>query len=187
MFLRSQHSAVKADPIVKQGELLKDVCEPVKDIDEGLKIVDKLRASLKSSPIIGIGLAANQIGINQRVFVMNIPYDSVVLGYAIINPEITELKHPILFDEGCLSFPGQSVKTLRYNQVFIKDDLNPEGRWFDGLAAVCAQHENDHLDGITMYERQFSKIKPSDICRCGSGKKSNKCCLPLLKNRNKNG
>jgi peptide deformylase len=101
----------------------------------------------------GIGLAANQVGERIRVFVMAI--DSHI--WACFNPELLSHNNDIVdFDEGCLSFPGESCIIKRPNTIHV--------RYFDvtgieideeltGLASRCFQHELDHLNGITMQDR----------------------------------
>jgi peptide deformylase len=102
----------------------------------------------------GIGLAAPQVGISQRVFVMKIGLRS----WACFNPQI--LKHSDDFtnlDEGCLSFPGDQCTINRPNAIQVKyctasGDIIQEH--LIGLASRCFQHELDHLDGITMHDRK---------------------------------
>lgn len=160
-------------------------CKNVESIDEGLQIVDKLDESLQGQN--GIGLAANQIGINKRVCIIRVPLTDKegkqnVFGSNFINPVITHLEEPILFpNEGCLSFPNIFIKTLRYNRVTVVDLLEPSGRTFEGLQAVVAQHEIDHTNGKTMYDSQHKRVGNSDTCPCGSGLRFKKCCKPLLK------
>lgn len=172
--------------IITNPRKLRKVCDPVKDVDnEGLQIIDHLRDVLRHSKTSAVGLAANQVGIDRKVFIIAIPDISnghkVIWAEAFINPEIVSLEDPILFTEGCLSFPDQTVETLRYNKVIIKDDLEPAGRSYNGLAAVVVQHENDHVNGITMYQRKVKNIPANDPCLCGSGKKFKKCCLIAAK------
>ena len=101
----------------------------------------------------GIGLAAPQIGISRRIFVMGIQ------GWqrACFNPEIRDFStKSVLFDEGCLSFPGEHCIIQRPEWVEVRYQ-DPEGEWhterFSGILARCFQHELDHLDGITMWDR----------------------------------
>ena len=101
----------------------------------------------------GIGLAAPQVGISKRVFVMEI--DDVFR--ACFNPEILESSQNVVeFDEGCLSFPGDQCIIKRPSEVQVRY-YNLQGQQFEetlsGLAARCFQHELDHLDGITMWDR----------------------------------
>ena len=101
----------------------------------------------------GIGLAAPQIGISKRVFVMGIN------GFkrSFFNPEIVESSQDHRdFDEGCLSFPGEHciIRRPAWIQVRYQDT---QGHWLqerlEDLEARCFQHELDHLDGITMWDR----------------------------------
>jgi peptide deformylase len=100
-----------------------------------------------------LGLAAPQIGLGKRVFVMNV-YDQE---RRCFNPEIVESsENQEQFDEGCLSFPGESCIIIRPSTVAVRYQ-DAQGTWFEdrlvGLEARCFQHELDHLDGITMWDR----------------------------------
>ena len=108
-------------------------------------------------------MAANQIGINKRVCVVNVKEPLV-----LINPKIVEKsKEKFVFPEGCLSFPDSKVKTIRHESIVVEAD-NHEGQLSfsanskdinDAFECVCIQHEIDHLDGITMFDREF-KAEP---------------------------
>ena len=144
--------------IITEEAKLKLICEEVKTIKEGEEIGAKLLKELAVSEN-GIGLAANQIGINKRVCVINVKEPLV-----LINPKIVEhSEEQFVFAEGCLSFPGKHVRTGRYTSVTIKAD-NHEGKMVftadsdkidDAFETACVQHEIDHLDGITMFERSM--------------------------------
>jgi peptide deformylase len=101
----------------------------------------------------GIGLAAPQIGISKRLFVMSVDgHDR-----ACFNPEIVSSSAVFTdFQEGCLSFPGESCIIKRPEQIRVKYQ-NHFGDWIEvdlaGLEARCFQHELDHLNGITMHDR----------------------------------
>jgi peptide deformylase len=102
----------------------------------------------------GIGLAAPQIGISSRVFVM----ETQGWQRACFNPEITNASENMIeFDEGCLSFPGEHCIIIRPDWIDVRYQ-DWEGNWhserFSGILARCFQHELDHLDGITMWQRQ---------------------------------
>jgi len=101
----------------------------------------------------GIGLAAPQVGISKRLFVMEV--DAVQR--ACFNPEITDQSADLTdYPEGCLSFPGDECKIYRASAITVRYQ-NTQGIWIqeqlDGLAARCFQHELDHLNGITMHDR----------------------------------
>jgi len=174
--------------IVKSKSALELRCEPISDVEgEGLELTDKLFQVLDQED--GIGLAANQIGIHKRACVITVPEQDekgVVTFWAhrFINPEIVEKKDPFIFtQEGCLSFPNEIIKTMRFGEVLVKDSLRPEGILLEGLAAVIVFHEIDHLDGITMYQRRPKHIGVNSKCPCDSGNKFKKCCQSKLEER----
>jgi len=101
----------------------------------------------------GIGLAAPQVGMSKRLFVMEV--DAVQR--ACFNPEITASSADLTeYTEGCLSFPKDECIIKRPSAVSVRYQ-NVQGIWIqeqlDGQAARCFQHELDHLDGITMHDR----------------------------------
>ena len=150
--------------IIKNNkERLKKISDPVSSLDEGEEIAVKLFENLKDK---GIGLAANQIGINKRVCVVNVKEP-----IAFINPKITELRGETLYLESCLSFPKKTVRTKRALWVTVESDNH--GKVVFGsdenddnlLEAVCIQHEIDHLDGLTMYDREIKNQPVKRITR----------------------
>jgi peptide deformylase len=169
--------------IVKKRSELTTPCEIVDDLDEGNKIADQLLEVLETHP--GIGLSANQIGIQKRVCVISVPdKDGVQWNRRFINPETVWLKDPFIFtQEGCLSFPNEYIHTLRYHEICIKCSLYPDGLELSGLEAVVSQHECDHINGIVMHMRRHKAISPNNKCPCNSGKKFKKCCMINLKSR----
>ena len=143
--------------IIKDKNKLQEKCSPV-SIKEGEEIGVRLLHELRESNN-GIGLAANQIGINKRVCVVNVKEPLV-----LINPKIVEKsKEQFVFPEGCLSFPNDKVKTIRHESIVVEADNHKGQLSFsanskdinDAFECVCVQHEIDHLDGITMFEREF--------------------------------
>lgn len=171
--------------LVFAEKALRVPCQEVTDpLGAGLQVADRLQAALIKYN--GIGLAANQLGFNERVCIVSTPREEDDTTYHVttvfINPVVTHRKGPILFEgEGCLSFPDKIVETVRYAEVEVKDALQPEGRLLRGLDAVVALHEIDHLFGITMFDRRVKTIGPNGRCPCESGRKFKKCCLPHLK------
>ena len=146
--------------IIKDKNKLTTPCEVV-SIKDGEDIAANLLQELRQSES-GIGLAANQIGINKRVCVVNIKEEPLVL----INPKIVETsKEQFVFPEGCLSFPNDKIKTIRHESIVVEAD-NHQGKLSfsanskdinDAFECVCVQHEIDHLDGITMFDREFKQ------------------------------
>ena len=147
--------------IIKDKNKLKEKCSPT-TIKEGEEIAVRLLHELRNSENKGIGLAANQIGINKRVCVINVKEPLV-----LINPEIIERSEKeFIFPEGCLSFPNKKVRTKRNVSIKVKADNHESTLSFsadskemnDAFECVCVQHEIDHLDGITMFDREFKQI-----------------------------
>lgn len=94
----------------------------------------------------GVGLAANQVGVSKRFFIMKDGEEVRIL----LNPEIIELGPLTPFTEGCLSIPGTSAETQRAQHVKLKykdENFNDIETEYNGLTAVAIQHEVDHLDG----------------------------------------
>ena len=142
--------------IITEESKIKTLCEEVKTIKEGEEIGAQLLKELAESKN-GIGLAANQIGINKRVCVINVKEPLV-----LINPRIVERsEEEFIFPEGCLSFPNKHIRTKRNVSITVESD-NHKGKMVftadskdinDAFETACVQHEIDHLDGITMFDR----------------------------------
>ena len=146
-------------------------------VDEGLEIAEILFTTLNERKD-GIGLAANQIGIDASVAVVNVREPLI-----LINPVVKEQWDEIDYYEGCLSYPERGVKTKRYRNVIVQTEQEESGWYFSGtksseegkgtweeegkkqdqeqrlLEAVCVQHEIDHLNGVTIMDREH-KPKP---------------------------
>ena len=173
-------------------------------VEEGLAIAEELFQILNERKD-GIGLAANQVGIDAQVAVVNVREPLV-----LINPKIQDQWDEIDYYEGCLSYPKQGIHTKRYKNIIIQTEQEESGWYFSGadnptdgkgswekeqsdkheqeqrlLEAICVQHEIDHLNGITIHDRE-NKPEPivnkksvgrNEPCPCGSGKKFKKCCI----------
>ena len=132
---------------------LREVAKPVEEItDETRALVESLAETMYACA--GCGLAATQVGIDQRIFVIDIagedePSDLKVF----INPELSKREGVQTWEEGCLSFPGATEEIRRAERIVVRA-LDEHGKAFeleaDGLMAVALQHENDHLDGVLM-------------------------------------
>src|SRR5574337_93693 len=139
---------------------------------EAEEIVKKLEAELNASVIKGIGLAANQIGILKKVFILRVGRYS--LNFA--NPVITDMYDLMEYEnEGCLSFPQKYILTKRYAEICVKDIFYKNGLVLTGLMAVVFQHEFGHLNGETMYDHQIIRPEVNEKCWCNSGIKYKKC------------
>ncbi|MEO8648650.1 MAG: peptide deformylase [Acidobacteriota bacterium] len=108
----------------------------------------------------GVGLAAPQIGVSKRLFVMDVPVDEGVnQRYALINPTVITVEGEQVGDEGCLSFPGLYQTVKREMRVVVQAQ-DPAGKHveydLEGLPARCVLHETDHCDGIVFLDRVTS-------------------------------
>ena len=128
---------------------LHKVCKPVTEFDKKLhKLLDDMTETLIDSG--GVGLAAPQVGILRRVFLVDVGVEENEI-IEFINPEIIETDGEQEGPEGCLSVPGKYglVKRPYYVKVRAQDRF---GDWFEAkgeeLIGRCFCHENDHLDGI---------------------------------------
>jgi len=105
----------------------------------------------------GVGLAAPQVGISLRLFIVDIANDEDSASdlRVFINPEIVEKNDELVWNEGCLSFPGIREDVIRAERVTVRAQ-NVQGERFeleaDGLLSIAIQHENDHLDGILIID-----------------------------------
>ena len=130
-------------------------------VEEGLEIATELFNILNERKD-GIGLAANQVGIDASVAVLNVREPLI-----LINPVITEQWDEIDYYEGCLSYPKKGIRTKRYKNIIIQTAQEESGWYFSGvetgkddqeqrlLEAVCIQHEIDHLMGKTIHDRKI--------------------------------
>ena len=143
---------------------LRTVAKPVEQVDDRIrKLAADMLETMYDAP--GIGLAATQVNVHERVLVMDISEDGND-PQIFINPEIEVLgPEKKEYQEGCLSVPGFFEDVSRPANVRIKA-LNLEGEPFevipDGLFAVCVQHEIDHLDG-KLFVDYISPIKRNRI------------------------
>ncbi len=127
---------------------LRTVAKPVETVDDALRVlVDDMFETMYAAP--GIGLAATQVDVHQRLLVLDVSEDQS-RPMVFINPEILSAEGHQVYQEGCLSVPGIYADVKRANQVRVKA-LDRDGKEFeieaDGLLAVCIQHEMDHLAG----------------------------------------
>jgi peptide deformylase len=132
---------------------LKMQARPVDQFDEQLvKLVDRMKQLMHDAS--GIGLAATQVGVLQRLFVFQ-PEDGDP--QAVVNPVLEDVSEETdVADEGCLSIQGITVPVERSLSLTLvgKDERGADVRFeLDGYEARCAQHETDHLDGVLMIDR----------------------------------
>lgn len=142
---------------------LRNIAQPVTDVDDAVRqLIDNMFETMYAAP--GIGLAATQVNVSQRVVVIDISEDRKQ-PLCLINPELLELQGVEEMDEGCLSVPGVYETVQRAEKVRVRA-LDRDGCAFeleaDGLLAVCLQHEIDHLDG-KLFVDYLSQLKRTRI------------------------
>ena len=146
-------------PIVQVPDpVLRAVADPVERFDDGLRaLAQDMMDTMYDAP--GRGLAAPQVGLGLRLFVMDVGWkEGTPHPQVFVNPEIVDASAArVTREEGCLSIPGRVSRVTRPNEVSLRwRDLEGEaweGR-FEGFAATCVQHEIDHLDGILCIDRE---------------------------------
>jgi peptide deformylase len=171
--------------IVHDMEILRTKCTPVEKIDA--RILDNLDQMLEMIYAKkGIGLAANQVGLTDRIIVIDLQEGGVRNPMYLINPEIIESSKEAKFGpEGCLSVPlnerSDVKRPIRIKVKYLDRDGTEVVLDAEGLLAVCIQHEIDHLDGI-LYIDHLSKTRKDFIVE---RVKSNMRQLDRLKKKNK--
>ncbi len=140
------------DILIHPDPRLKTVADPVGDVDSAVRqLADDMLETMYAAP--GIGLAAPQVGVLQRILVMDCIKEEGAdpRPMALINPEITWASDEIsTYEEGCLSIPDQYADVDRPSEVdvtWLDLDGKVQSERFDGLWATCVQHEIDHLNG----------------------------------------
>jgi len=132
-------------------KILRKKCREVKTFDGRIKCLFSEMLSLMRITD-GVGLAANQVGLDLRLVVVEL--NSKV--FKLVNPRITKKKGSLRFLEGCLSFPGLELEIKRSEKVWLSaqdeegKEINLEAK---GPLAVIFQHELDHIDGIVFIDR----------------------------------
>ena len=141
--------------VVNYGNpILRKKCSQVKDFSKLPNFIDDLFDTMYEEE--GIGLAANQVGVDMNLFVIDISHtNDNEYPRTFINGEITSCSGESLFSEGCLSIPGVALEVTRPEVISFKyQDINE--KWheekYDGLLARAIQHEIDHLNGLLIID-----------------------------------
>ena len=154
--------------LTEPDPILRKKCEPLEKVDtETKKLMDDMLETMYAAP--GIGLAAIQVGILKRLVVIDISKgEEEKKPVFLINPQIIHRsKKTSIYEEGCLSLPGQFAEIVRPAECTLKYiDYNGKEKELkaDGLLATCVQHEVDHLDGILFID-YLSKLKKDMIIK----------------------
>lgn len=157
--------------ILKYGE--KSLREPSKEVHKVSKKISELVHDLLETMYAknGVGLAAPQIGVNYRVFVIDVSLnDEPLQPLVFINPKIIKKSGAIISNEGCLSFPEAYTDVKRYKNVTVKAlDINGKPFVMEGkdgtLLARAMQHEFDHLDGILFIDHCVNRFEADNILK----------------------
>lgn len=142
---------------------------PIEVVDDSVRqLIDDMLETMYAAE--GVGLAAPQVGITQRLIVIDCDQKNDEQGNpisrdprAIVNPVITAREGKIIWEEGCLSVPDYNDEIERSAKV-VCEGLDRDGQPLrieaEGLLAVCLQHEIDHLEGVLFVDR-LSRLKQS--------------------------
>ncbi len=154
--------------LIEPDSLLRKKSDPLETVDDyARKLMDDMLETMYEAP--GIGLAAVQIGIPKRIIVIDVSKDEdKKKPLFLVNPEIVfKSKNTSVYEEGCLSLPGQFAEIERPAECHLKF-IDYEGKQkelkAEGLLATCVQHEIDHLDGILFID-YLSKLKKTMIIK----------------------
>lgn len=148
--------------------ILKTKCSLVKSIDSAvLRLLNDMLDTMYSAP--GIGLAAPQIGIKQRIIVVDCASkNEPPAPYRMINPElVSSSEEKVINEEGCLSLPGHYADIERPSEAtvrYIDENENQQTMDVNGLLSVCIQHEIDHLNGVLFIDH-LSSLKRNMILK----------------------
>lgn len=149
----------KLDIVLYPDEGLRETCAPIAAMNDDVdKLIDDMFYTMYDAP--GIGLAAPQIAIQERLIVVDVSENNDQ-PIALINPEIIQTAGEITWEEGCLSLPGVYAKVKRPRDILVRG-MDRDGNKIEfeanDLLAVCIQHEIDHLNG-TMFIDHLSGLK----------------------------
>jgi len=140
---------------------LKEVSVPVRAVTgETVQLIQSMVETMYAAP--GVGLAAPQVGVLQRIIVLDVDYENPGRNLVkLINPEVRHAEGEVLWEEGCLSvldFTAEVKRAARVEVVGLNEKESEVRLEGDGLLAVALQHEIDHLDGKLFIDR-ISRLK----------------------------
>jgi peptide deformylase len=124
------------------------------------QLIDDMFETMYAAP--GVGLAAPQLGISKRLFVMDV-HDGEHQPAVVVNPKIESIEEEVELTEGCLSIPGLVGEIVRFKRVAVSgfdrhgNKIRLQG---EGLFAQCVQHEVDHLNGVLYVDKARNVHKP---------------------------
>lgn len=152
--------------VTEEDGLLRKKSREVTEVNERIiELLDDMKDTLEKAE--GVGLAAPQVGILRRIFIINQGIEEDELDFVeFINPRIVkQSENEVEMTEGCLSVPGRSGNVTRPETVVV-EAFDREGNLFeyeaDGLMARCVFHEYDHLDGILYVDKATEMFENDD-------------------------
>tara|TARA_B100001123_G_C14690169_1_gene780983 strand:+ start:102 stop:632 length:531 start_codon:yes stop_codon:yes gene_type:complete len=154
--------------LTEPNKILRTISSRVDVVDKDLqRLMDDMLETMYAAP--GIGLAAIQVGVPKRVIVLDLaPKDQPKNPMYFVNPEIiNKSSNNSVYEEGCLSVPGQFAEISRPDKCYVKylDYYGqPKELKAEGMLATCIQHEMDHLEGVLFID-YLSKLKQSMIIK----------------------
>ena len=161
-------ATAKLMPIIKMPDpILRQAAMPVSEITDGTRqLLDDMTATMYDAP--GIGLAAPQVNISQRIIVMDCGKDDNPKLIKMVNPKIIDVSETrALLEEGCLSIPDQTADVERPAEVevqYLDENGVSQSIVANDLLAACVQHEIDHLNGVLFIDH-ISRLKRDMILR----------------------
>ena len=162
------------DIVVYPARILQQTAAPVEAVDNEVRqLLDDMKATMSNAE--GVGLAAPQVNISQRIIVCRLIGEDGVPKelYEMINPEITARAGSITWEEGCLSIPGFRMEIERHEFITCNYlNRNGEAQTIEagGLLAVVIQHEIDHLDGKLIIDNISSLKREMYLSKLKKGK-----------------
>ncbi|MCO5146608.1 MAG: peptide deformylase [Aquamicrobium sp.] len=154
--------------VILPDPVLRQVSKPVERVDDALRrLADDMLETMYDAP--GIGLAAIQIGVPQRLLVIDLAKDDQPKApHVVVNPQIVASGDEVsVYEEGCLSIPDYYAEVERPATVtvaYLDRDGKERTLRADGLMATCLQHEIDHLNGVLFIDH-ISKLKRDMVVR----------------------
>lgn len=134
---------------------LKSIAQQVNNIESNILLLinDLIETMLFYD---ALGIAATQVDVNKRIIIINMSNNYIFQPFILINPKIFFSRDFSVNEEGCLSFPNIFVKIKRNKKVYVNFfDINGINHFLvaDDMLSICLQHEIDHINGITIYDR----------------------------------
>lgn len=152
--------------VIYPDPVLRKKAREVKRIDDRVaRLAAEMAETMYAAP--GIGLAAPQVGVSERVILVDVTGPERKELITLVNPVIVEKEGMVIFEEGCLSLPEVREKVERAAQVLVRGyDLDEREREIEaeGLLAIALQHEIDHLNGVLFID-YLSRLKRDMIER----------------------